>query len=139
DLSEDDAAELKISKDDESWRVEVKATRTDDARMTPRQARNAVKQGDRFLLCVVPVDSEDEPDLDDVKANMRFVGDVGERVSELCDELDKFEQERGQISGEYSDGVHLIVTGGNTRISIARSIWESDGVPLTELSSKLLQ
>ncbi len=139
DLSEDDAAELKISKDDESWRVEVKATRTDDARMTPSQARNAVKQGDHFLLCVVPVDSEDEPDLDDVKANMRFVGDVGERVSELCDQLAKFEQERGQISGEYADGVHLIVTGGNTRISIARSVWESDGVPLTELSSKLLQ
>ena len=77
--------------------------------------------------------------LDDVKDNMRFVGDIGERVSELCDELDKFEEERGQISGEYTDGVHLIVTGGNTRISIARSIWESDGIPLTELSARLLQ
>ena len=138
-LSEDDATELKISKDDESWLVEVKATRTDDARMTPSQARKAVKQGDHFLLCVVSVDSEDEPDLDDVKNNMRFVGDIGERVSELCDELDRFEEERGQISGEYADGVHLIVTGGNTRISIARSVWESDGIPLTELSSRLLQ
>ena len=107
--------------------------------MTPSQARKAVKQGDHFLLCVVPVHSEDEPDLDDVKDNMRFVGDIGGRVSELCADLDKFEEERGEISGEYTDGVHLIVTGGNTRISIASSIWENDGFPLTELSTKLLQ
>jgi|GEM_PF-1209549 len=139
DLSEDDATELRISKDDDSWLVEVKATRANEARMTPTQARNAVKQGDRFLLCVVPVDSEDEPDLDDVKANMRFVGDIGERVSDLCDELDKFERGRGQISGEYTDGVYLLMAGGNTRISIARSIWESDGIPLTGLSSRLSQ
>ncbi len=138
-LEEEDATELKISKGDESWLVEVKATRASDARMTPSQAREAVKQGDHFLLCVVPVESEDDPDLDDVRDNMRFVGDIGERVSDLCDELDKFEEERGQISGEYTDGVHLIVTGGNTRIGIARSIWESDGIPLTELSSRLLQ
>ena len=138
-LSEDDATELKISKDDESWLIEVKATRTSAARMTPSQAREAVRQGDHFLLCVVPVASEDEPDLRDVKDNMRFVGDIGERVSELCDVLDKFEEDRDQISGEYADGVHLIATGGNTRISIARSIWESEGVPLTGLSSRLLQ
>ena len=139
ELSEDDATELKISKDGESWFVEVKATRTNDARMTPSQAREAVKRGNHFLLCVVPVDSDDDPDLDDVKDKLRFVGDIGERVSELCDELTKFEEERGQVSGEYADGVHLIVAGGITRISIARSIWESDGVPLTELSSRLLR
>ena len=139
DFSDDDATELRISKADESWLVEVKATRTSDARMTPTQARTAVKQGDHFLLCVVPVHSEDEPDLDDVKESMRFVGDIGERVSELCKELDKFEKERGQISGEYTDGVELIVTGGITRIRIARSVWESDGFPLTKLSSRLLQ
>ena len=139
DLSEDDATELRISKNDESWLVEVKATRTSDARMTPTQAREAVKRGDHFLLCAVPVDSEDEPELGDVRDNMRFVGDIGERVSDLCDELDKFEEERGQISGEYTDGVYLLVTGGNTRISIKRSIWESDGIPLTGLSSRLLQ
>ncbi len=124
---------------DESWFLEVKATRTSDARMTPSQARKAVKQGDHFLLCVVPVGTEDEPDIDSVKGNMRFVGDIGGRVSGLCDELDKFEKERGEISGEYTEGVQLIVTGGKTRISIADSIWENDGFPLTELSTRLLQ
>ena len=119
DSLEDDATKLKISKADESWVVEVKATRTSDARMTPSQARESVKQGDHFLLCVVPVHSEDDPDLDDVNQNMRFVDDIGERVSELCSRLDNFEKERGQISGEYVDGVQLIVTGGTTRISIA--------------------
>ena len=137
DQLDDDATELKISKDDESWFVEVKATRTSAARMTGRQAREAVKRGQHFLLCVVPVHSEDDPDLDDVKDSMRFVGNIAERVSELCDELDKFEEEIGEISGEYSDGVHLTVTGGHIRVSIASSVWESDGFPLTDLYARL--
>ena len=73
------------------------------------------------------------------KKNMRFVENLDERVSELCDDLDVFEIERVRINGEYTEGVHLIVPDGKPRISIARSIWETDGFPLTELSAKLLQ
>ena len=67
EASEDDATKLEITKDGGTWFVEVKATRIDDVRMTLAQARKAVEQGEHFLLCIVPVHSEDEPDLDDVK------------------------------------------------------------------------
>ncbi len=137
--TEDDAGQLKISRENDCWLVEVKATRSNDARMTPRQARTAVEKGDHFLLCVVPVDSDVEPTLDVVKDDLRFVGDIGERVEGLCKYLDHLELAEGQIINKSADGVSLIVRGGNKRISIARSVWEIDGFPLEGLLDRLLR
>ena len=137
DVSEDDVTELELSKDNRSWLVEVKATRDNDARMTPAQAKNAVKEGDRFLLCVVPVEADVEPALEDVRANMRFVEDIGDRVSFLCENLDDFEKQRSDITKNYGEGVQLVVMSGTTRVRVDKSVWEDEGFGLVDLSARL--
>lgn len=140
DVSDDDVTELTLSKDNEKWRVEVKATRDNDVRMTPAQAKNAVKSGDRFLLCVVPVEADTLPDLDDVRDNMRFVEDMGKRVSSLCDDLDDFEEYRNEITSyDYADnrGARLEIVSGNARVRVANSVWEDDGFGLDALATRL--
>ena len=86
-------ANLGISRGDRSWLVEVKATREQRVRMTDTQARTAVDEGDRFLLCVVPVDWDDiGTDSADIWPNMRFVAGLGARLSDLCNDLGGFEE-----------------------------------------------
>ena len=137
DVSEDDVTELKVSKNDRTWLVEVKATRSNDARMTPVQAQKAVDEDDGFLLCVVPVESDSEPELEDVRSSMRFVADIGSRVYSLCNDLDNFEQQRSDITANYGDGFQLVVMSGTTRIRVDKSVWENDGFSLSELPARL--
>ena len=118
--------------------MEVKATRTDAARMTPRQVKEAVNRKDRFLLCVVPVSSDVEPDLDLVEDKMRFVGGVGERVNKAWVALNAMEALEAHYTSEYADGVRLTVSGGSKRISVDSSVWKSDGFSLGELRDRLL-
>ena len=136
-VTEDDVAELQVSKDDRTWLVEVKSTGMNHAQMSPAQARTAVSRGKGFLLCVVPMQADVVPELDEVRGNLRFVEKMGDRVSELCAELNKFEKNRDDLVGEYPDGVRLTVSGGNTRIGIAKAVWENKGFPLAELSTRL--
>ena len=128
---------LKLKRGSQSWLVEVKATRDSDARMTPAQARKAVEEGNRFLLCVVPVEVDAEPTLENVQTNMRFVEDIGNRVSTLCNDLDDFEQQRSDITTNYGDGCQLVVMSGTTRIRVDKSVWEDDGFCLSDLPARL--
>ena len=134
-----DVTNLELTKSGQSWLVEVKATREQKVvRMSDTQARTAAKENERFLLCVVPVDSESEdPELDDVLADMRFVADMGSRVTSLCDDLGDFEERRDEITADELSGVQLEITSGPARVRVARSVWENDGFPLDELSERL--
>lgn len=128
---------LELAKESSRWMVEVKATRDNDVRMTPAQAKNAMVRADKFLLCVVPVETNAVPGLDDVRRNMKFVEKMGERVSEVCRNLDAFEEQRHQITREDGDGVKLVVMSGTTRISVASSVWKDDGFGLDALANRL--
>lgn len=134
-----DLANLQLTKEGQSWLVEVKATREQRVvRMTDTQARTAVSQRDCFLLCVVPVEQgSGSPEVDDVQANMRFVTGMGSRVASLCDDLGEFEELRDDITGEVSSGVQLEIQPGPARVRVARSVWENDGFPLDELAERL--
>lgn len=134
------AANLELTGEGQSWLVEVKATRDQRVRMTDTQARNAVKEGDRFLLCVVPIESwSSDLSIDYVQANMRFVTGMGKRVATLCNNLGKFEGMRDHIMESVSDGVQLEITSGSARVRVARLVWEQEGFLLGELASKLTQ
>ena len=128
---------LELAKESRRWMVEVKATRDNDVRMTPAQARNAIARADKFLLCVVPIETNAVPGLDDVRRSMKFVEKMGARVSEVCRNLDDFEKQRHNITREDGDGVKLVVMSGTTRISVAKSIWEDDGFGLDDLAHRL--
>ena len=133
-----DVTNLEITKDSESWLVEVKATRDQRVRMTDTQAKTAVTEGHRFLLCVVPVDSEDaSPEAFDVRADMRFVSGIGDRVSDLCNDLGDFEEIRADITANTDSGVQLEISPGPARVRVARSVWEDDGFTLHELAIRL--
>ena len=132
-------ANLELTLGNRSWFVEVKATRGQQSiRMTDVQAKEAVDQGLRFLLCVVPVESEsDSPEVEEVRANMRFVADIGERMASLCDDLDEFHDMLEGITADGSSGVHLEITSGSERVRVASSVWEKEGFPLDELAGRL--
>ena len=133
-----DLTKLALSKSDRSWLVEVKATRDNRVRMTAVQAKTAVTEGYGFLLCVVPVEGQvADLALDDVQANLQFVQDIGPRLEPLCDNLDEFNSKRSDITSEVSHGVQLEVEEGVARVRVTNSVWENEGFPLTDLSSRL--
>ena len=133
-----DLANLELTRGTETWLVEVKATRDRRVRMTDTQAKTAVNEGDRFLLCVVPVEQgKDTVERDEVRINMRFVAGVGTRVSSLCDDLGEFEDWRADITAEIVSGVQLEITPGPARVRVSSSVWEKDGFPLEDLANWL--
>lgn len=133
-----DVANMELTRGDQSWLVEVKSTRDWRVRMTDTQARKAVEEGSRFLLCVVPVEQESSnPEADDIRTNMRFVAGIGDRVATLCNELGNFEDIHSDITSDKSDGVQLEITPGAARVRVASSVWENDGFPLDELAGHL--
>ena len=140
DLIEDDKEMgIELAREDQSWIIEVKATRGQKVvRMTAKQAETAVEKEERFLLCVVPVESGDfEPELDTVRDNMRFVENIGDRVRPLCNDLDDLECQRSNITDNDSSGVQLEVKAGTARFRVASSVWENDGFPLKDLARRL--
>ncbi len=133
-----DLAKLELTRDKETWLVEVKATRDHRVRMTDTQAREAVNEGERFLLCVVPIEPErNSTEVDAVRANMRFVAGIGDRVSELCIGLGDFEEMRAHITAEMASGVQLEITPGPARVRVFRSVWDENGFPLEELVKRI--
>ena len=129
-----DLVEWSVSKDDASWLVEVKATRNQQVRMTDIQAKEAVKQGNRFLLCVVPVGSDE---IGAAMPEILFVSGLGERLAGLCEDIDDFEERREDITGVTDDGIQLEISPGPTRVRVRSSIWEDEGFPLDELAARL--
>ena len=143
EIEPDDDAEsvtsLELARDGKTWLIEVKATRDRRVRMTDTQAKTAVKEGDKFLLCVVPIDGEQsDPELEDVRASMRFVSDIGARLGKLCQDLDDFKEYRDEITADDTTrGVQLVVESGAARVRVASSVWENEGFPLDDLRGRL--
>ena len=122
------------------WLVEVKATRGQEVRMTEKQAQTAKQEADRFLLCVVPVSTGNPSlELDDVRANMKFVENIAPLVAPLCDNLDEFKEFRDDITENNDSGVQLVVDSGVARVSVSSSVWESRGFPIDSLLNQLLR
>lgn len=135
----DDVANLELTSGEQNLLIEVKATRDQQVvRMTSKQAETAVKEGESFLLCVVPVESGDfEPELDTVRDNMRFIENIGTLLDPLYSDLDGLEELREEITADESLGVQLEVVSGTARFRVASSVWENDGFPLKDLAKRL--
>ena len=134
----DDVAKLEVILGSRTWLMEVKSTRDGRVRMTDTQAKTAAAKGGGYLLCVVPVDTRSTlPELDDVRAAMRFVQNVGSRLQQLCADLGDFEERRNEITSDASEGVQLEIAAGAVRVRVDRSVWEDDGFLLDELPERL--
>src|SRR5207302_6221084 len=97
--------------------VEVKATTGDVVRMTVAQAGTAVKESDRFALCVVQLDSPDVS-AEIVREQCRFVTDIGTRIEPIWEEYDRFEETRGDLCTTIGD-VGLDIAGSDVRFRIS--------------------
>ncbi|MDD9850955.1 MAG: hypothetical protein OXU94_04215 [Gammaproteobacteria bacterium] len=130
------ALKLTHPRENQTWLVEVKAT-SDNAgvKMTLTQAKEARDKGNKYLLCVVPLDGN-EPEKDTVREKMRFVQNIGVRVAKLCKDFDDLDQWRKEITAEESQGFQLTISSGEGRILVKKSVWER-GFPLDELAKKL--
>ena len=139
-VENDEEMGIELTQEDQSWLVEVKATRGKRVRMTSTQAKTAVKEKDNFLLCVVPLDPGDtKAELDAVRTKMRFVSNIGSRLTTLCNNLEALEELQDEITAGDSCGVQLKVVSGTAQIQVASSIWENDGFPLENLVEQLKQ
>ena len=135
----DNMITLDIERDSKNWPVEVKSTRVQSVNMTPAQARTAVGKGDKFLLCVVPIEQENgEPDLETVREEMRFVKNIGVLVAPLCQDLNALKELQTNITSETRSGVKLLIKAGTARISVNHSVWETKGFPLENLAACLI-
>ena len=128
---------IELSRNDRTWLVEVKATREQRVRMTAKQAETAVKRGDGFLLCVVPVgQSGTTLESDYVRANMRFVQNIGPRVEPLCVELDALNDLRDDATTPSDTDIQLEIEAGTARIRVDNAVWQN-GICLSDLSAQL--
>ena len=133
-----DLTNLELIRGDQSWLVEVKSTREEKVGMTDTQAREAVMEDGRFLLCVVPLADENAlPDLEEVRGNMRFVQNIGSRLEALCNDLGEFEDRRHKITADEGGGVQLEIRSASARVIVASSVWENDGFGLEGLVKRL--
>lgn len=141
EISDDtaDLGRLDVVRDSQSWLVEVKSTRTQSVQMSSEQAKTAVEKGEEFLLCIVPIESgEVEPDLDNVRTNMRFLRNPGASLDKPWKDLNFLEKWRTEIANEsLPSSIKLIVEKGATKIHVARSVWESEGFSLEDLAENL--
>ena len=123
DFEISDLITLDIDRGDQNWLVEVKATRSQSIQMTSKQAETAVERGKEFLLCIVPIGPENiDPDLESVRANMRFIKNIGSRVAPLCEELADLEEWRDAITDDTDSGVKLVYETGTTGIRVYHSV-----------------
>lgn len=137
--AEDVLNRLKLTRRDRTWLVEIKSARDDSVRMTSRQAQEAVEQDPNYLLCVVPISTgPEDPDIEAVRLRMRFVGDIGERLAGICDNMDDFERFRESVTVEDTTGLRLELDSGSPRVRIDRAVWEA-GFRLDCLFSRLTE
>ena len=120
---------LNVSRNDQSWLIEVKSTRQDEdhqsVSMTSTQAQTAEKEKEKFLLCVVPLEQE-YPTEENVKEKMLFIQNIGARIAPLREKLDK-------LTDYTSTDLELKVEKKNVRVLVKRSLWDREGFPLTDL------
>lgn len=137
-IEEEEEVGIELIRNGRTWLVEVKATREESVRMTSRQAETAVERGQQFLLCVVPV-RQIETDMveEDVRANMRFVQNLGPSVKPLCDELNTLNGLRNDVVTANDGDIQLEIHAGRARVRVDEAAWQ-DGCRLRDLSSALL-
>jgi len=116
--------------------VEVKATTTGQARLTPKQAETSASERDRYVLCVVDLRQMDELDATDSDGNW-----TADRVEELA----KLVPNIGDTVGETYDWVELATTLDVSirneralRYEVAPEIWES-GLTIDEWVSRIME
>lgn len=127
---------LKIVGPKTSILVEVKSTRSDRVRMTPRQAIKAHEERDRFALCVVPLD-ETEPSLEAVRDGSRFVFGIGLLIEGPLENYRSIESATA-LARQPEGPIDVEITEGQVRFAVDRNVW-SDALNLDAAVDEVLR
>lgn len=103
--------------------IEIKATTGNVVRMTATQAKTAVENRDRFILCIVRLDSPD-PTAEIVRERCRFVMDIGYQVEPVWAEYDRLQEAKTSACIRVGD-VELMVQEGEVRFAVGDRAWEN--------------
>lgn len=110
----------------DEYLIEIKATTTGAARMTPLQAKTASETSERYVLCVVDVGGVDKENLDEaltldsIESLTRLVTDIGENVRETWTLVDEASANTVRIRNEQA-----------LRYEVPPEIWQ-DGCTISE-------
>jgi hypothetical protein len=124
---DDEEVVLAIGNGRWSYLVEIKATVGSVAKMTVVQARTAVDNKDKFILCIVRLDSSDvTPEA--VRKQCRFVMDIGRRIAPVWEEYCRYQETKGEVCARVGE-VELIVHDSEVRFAVGAGAW-ADGLSL---------
>ena len=130
-----------IQNDDKKWLVEVKGTRAQNVKMSFEQTKNALDKKEEFLLCVVPIPEDTQPDFDTVRENILFIKNIqrklGKRVATLCSSIDTQKDVTDNTPDDTSPGIFLDFEKGKAGIRVHESVWKNDGFPIEKLAECL--
>jgi len=105
--------------------VEVKATSTDDVRMTLTQGSFAVSPPSKYvgyILCVCPVASDTFSELE-IKNQARFIFDIGSAVKQALDSAQNLQIMENSLRGLEHQGVQLEIGVTQKRLRVSREAW----------------
>ena len=136
-----DISTQKIIRNGKKWLVEIKGTRVQNVKMSFEQTKNALDKKEEFLLCVVPIPEDIQPDFDTVKENILFIKNIhrklGNRVATLCSSIDRQKNVEDHAFDDTSPGIVLDFERGKAGIRVQKSVWEDEGFPLKKLAENL--
>lgn len=132
---EDEEIILKIEGERRSFLIEVKATTGSVARMTVTQAKTAVDNKDRFILCMVRLDSSDVT-TEIVQERCRFVMNIGHDVEPVWEEYHRYQEAKGEIRTRVGE-VELIIHDSEIRFAVGEGAW-ADGLSISDAVEQML-
>lgn len=113
-----------------SWLIEVKATVCDSVRLTKTQAGTAAGEKDRFILCVIQLESRDCTS-DIVSDRCRFIADIGLQIEPLWESYQNYVRGKEELRTRQ-EAVELIVKDGEVKFAVGEKAW-SDGLSLNQM------
>ena len=109
--------------------------------MSFEQTKNALDKREEFLLCVVPMPENTQPDFDTVRKNILFIKNIheklGNRVATLCNSIDIQKEVTDKTPDDTFPGIVLDFERGKAGIRVQKSVWENEGFSLNKLAEHL--
>lgn len=113
---------LKIEKEEKTYfYLEVKSAHQEFVRMTITQAKEARDKSAIYILCVVKLDGL-EINEENVKNNVKFVTDIGEKIRDKVIKAENLQVEQEALA-EIGD-IEIEMSEGPIRFKINKRVWE---------------
>lgn len=127
---------LLVNKDDKNkFIIEIKSSRSAEVRMTQTQGTVANEKKENYILCVVPLYSENI-DADTIVNNARFVLNIAALLSNKVERVKQITNLHSEvITGTISDEVWTSIEGTNIRYVIGQQNWNLEKTTVLDFPS----